>query len=157
MEKEKTNNKPQHLLERVFRITRKKNEIDLTGSVAIVNGEVSEELFQNEIYHVTFCTRKENHKKFYSLFLSPSECIPQQEIENLKSTLGITISGDGSLFKVENFISDFKISFDLKNSISIDNLGIKKGVIVFKKDCTTRNMVKIPFRKRREEKTILKR
>lgn len=155
MEKEKTPKSPQHLLERVFRIKRQKNEIDLTGSVAIVNGEASEDLFESEVYYVTFSAGKSNHKKFYSLFLSPSESIPQHEIENLKNTLGIEISGDGSLFKIENFTTDFKISFDLKNSISIDNLGVKKGVIVFRKDNTTRTEVRIPFRKKKQKEKSL--
>ena len=123
MKRRKDNGYSQHLLERIFRITRKENSIDLTGSVAIVNGKTSEANFETEVYQVTFSTRKNNSKKQYSIFMSPSESIPTEEIATLKKTLGIEISGDGSLFRVENFKRDFKIAFDLHNSISIDNLG----------------------------------
>jgi hypothetical protein len=156
MKKKNKNHSPSTLLERVFRITRKDNEIDLTGSVAIINGEASEENFETEVYQVTFTTGKLERKKQYSIFMSPSESIPKHEVDNLKKQLGIKISGDGSLFKIEDFTSDFKLSFDLHNSISIDNLGIKKGVIVFRKNETTRKEVELPFRKKQRKKPILK-
>ncbi len=151
MEKERKNIHPQKLLERIFRITKRKNEIDLTGSVAIVNGEVSEALFETEVYQVTFSTGRGQRKKHYSLFMSPSECIPKEEIDQLKQKLGIEISGDGSLFKVERFERDFKIAFDLKNSLSIDQTGIKKGVIVFRKDHSSRKTVQLPYRKQKKK------
>lgn len=151
MEKERKNIHPQKLLERIFRITKRNNEIDLSGSVAIVNGEVSETLFETEVYQVTFSTGKGERKKQYSLFMSPSECIAQEEIDQLKQKLGIQISGDGSLFKIDHFKKDFKIAFDLKNSLSIDQTGIKKGVIVFRKDQSTRKTVQLPYRKRKRK------
>ena len=147
---------PQQLLERVFRITRKDNKIDLTGSVAIINGKASEENFEREVYQVTFTTGKGKRKKHYSIFMSPSESIPKEETDNLKKQLGIEISGDGSLFKIENFASDFKIAFDLHNSISIDSLGIKKGVIVFRNNESSRREVELPFRKKRRKQLFLK-
>ncbi len=156
MEKEKKHHSTNHLLERIFRITKRNNEIDLTGSVAIVNGEVSETLFETEVYQVTFTTGRANRKKHYSIFMSPSESISKKEIDLLKQNLGIEISGDGSLFKIENFKDDFKIAFDLKNSISIDRLGIKKGVIVFQKNQTTRKTVEVPFRKKKKRKPLNK-
>lgn len=155
MKKKNRKHSPNTLLERVFRITRKNNEIDLTGSVAIINGKASEQNFENEIYQVTFTKGKNQKKKQFSIFMSPSEAIPKEEINQLKKQLDIEISGDGSLFKIENFSSDFKLSFDLHNSISIDNLGVKKGVILFKKDTTTRKEVALPFRKRKKKKSQL--
>ena len=155
MKKKNRKQSPNTLLERVFRITRKNNEIDLTGSVAIINGKASEQNFENEIYQVTFTKGKNQKKKQFSIFMSPSEAIPKEEINQLKKQLDIEISGDGSLFKIENFSSDFKLSFDLHNSISIDNLGVKKGVILFKKDTTTRKEVALPFRKRKKKKSQL--
>lgn len=155
MKMKKQKHSPNTLLERVFRITRKNNEIDLTGSVAIINGETSEQNFENEVYQVTFITGRLEKKKRHSIFMSPSEMIPLEEINQLKNQLGIEISGDGSLFRIEKFSSDFKLSFDLHNSISIDNLGVKKGVILFKKDTTTRKEVALPFRKRKKKKSQL--
>lgn len=145
MKKRKNTHYSKQLLERVFRITRKDNNIDLSGSVAIVNGKTSEANFETEVYQVTFSTGRSNFKKQYSVFMSPSESIPTEEIEALKKTLGIEISGDGSLFRVESFEKDFKITFDLHNSISIDNL----GVILFRKSNTEKRNIQIPFRKRK--------
>lgn len=155
MKKKTRNHSPNTLLERVFRITRKNNVIDLTGSVAIINGKATEENFENEVYQVTFTIGRNKHKKLFSIFMSPSEMIPLEEINQLKNQLGIKISGDGSLFKIESFSSDFKLSFDLHNSISIDNMGVKKGSILFKKDSTTRKEVILPFRKRKKRKSQL--
>jgi hypothetical protein len=152
MKRKKKTHSPNTLLERVFRITRKYNRIDLSGSVAIINGEASEENFETEIFQVTFSTGKQNNKRQYSIFMSPSEVISEKEILNLKKTLGIEISGDGSSFKIDHFERDFKLSFDLKNSIAIDSLGVKKGVIYFKKRESTRREVQLPYRKRTRKK-----
>ena len=98
MKKKKKTHSPNKLLERVFRITRKHNRIDLTGSVAIVNGEASEENFETEVFQVTFSTGQGENKKYYSIFMSPSEVIPEEEIYHLNESMGIQISGDGSSF-----------------------------------------------------------
>lgn len=151
MKKKTKTHSPNKLLERVFRITRRHNTVDLTGSVAIINGEASEENFENEVFQVTFTTGKQQHKKHYSIFMSPSESISEEEINNLKKELGISISGDGYLFKIVNFESDFKLSFDLYNSVCIDSLGVQKGVIYFKKQDSTRKEIKLPYRKRKRK------
>ena len=125
-EKKTKTHSPNRLLERVFRITRRHNTIDLAGSVAIINGEASEENFESEIFQVTFTTGRQQNKKHYSIFMSPSESISEEEIGNLNKMLGIRIAGDGYLFKILDFETDFKLSFDLYNSIAIDSLGVQK-------------------------------
>jgi hypothetical protein len=155
MKRKKKPHSPNKLLERVFRITRRHNRIDLAGSVAIVNGEASEENFETEVFQVTFTSGKGAYKKHYSIFMSPSEVISEDEISQLKELTGIHISGDGSSFKIDHFEKDFKLSFDLKNSVAIDSLGVKKGVIYFKKRESTRKEVQLPYRKRPQKKSSL--
>jgi len=152
MKRKKRIHSPNQLLERVFRITRRHNRIDLSGSVAIVNGEASEKNFETEVFQVTFTVGKGERKRHYSIFMSPSEVIQEEEINHLKESMGIQISGDGSSFKIDHFEKDFKLSFDLKNSIAIDGLGVKKGVIYFKKRESTRREVKLPYRKHSQNK-----
>lgn len=156
MKKKTKKHPPSRLLERVFRITRRHNTIDLAGSVAIIDGEASEKNFTTEVFQVTFTTGRPENKKHYSIFMSPSEDIPQKEINNLKEELGITITGDGSLFKIVNFETDFKLSFDLYNSIAIDSLGVQKGVIYFKKQDSTRKEIRLPYRKRKTNPSVTK-
>lgn len=149
MKKKTRKHPPNKLLERVFRITRRHNTIDLTGSVAIIDGEASEKNFENEVFQVTFSSGRLENKKYCGIFMSPSEEILQEEIQNLQETLGITIEGDGSLFKIINFETDFKLSFDLYNSVVIDSLGVQKGVIYFKKQDSTRKEIRLPYRKKK--------
>ena len=80
MKKKTRTHPPNKLLERVFRITRRHNTIDLTGSVAIIDGLASEKNFENEVFQVTFTTGKLEHKKHYSIFMSPSEEISESDI-----------------------------------------------------------------------------
>ena len=155
MKKKIRTHPPDKLLERVFRITRRHNTIDLTGSVAIIDGQASEKNFENEIFHVTFSTGRLENKKHYSIFMSPSEEISNEEIQNLKKALGITITGDGSLFRIVNFETDFKLSFDLYNSVAIDSLGVQKGIVYFKKKDSTRKEIRLPYKKRRRNSTEL--
>jgi len=149
MKKKTRTHPPNKLLERVFRITRRHNTIDLTGSVAIIDGFASEKNFENEVFQVTFTSGRQENKKHYSIFMSPSEEISTEEIQNLKTQLGITFEGDGSFFRIINFETDFKLSFDLYNSIAIDSLGVQKGVIYFKKQDSTRKEIRLPYRKRK--------
>ena len=153
MKKEPLKHTSAKRLERVFRITRKSNQIQLAGSIAIINGEASEKNFQNEVFQVTFTTGSSNKKRHYSIFMSPSESISKEEIKNLKNKLGILISGDGYEFKIHHFSKNFKLSFDLHNSISIDNVGVKKGVIHFKKNKFNRNELSSHNRKNKTEET----
>ncbi len=149
MKKKIRTHPPDKLLERVFRITKRHNTIDLTGSVAIIDGQASEKNFENEIFQVTFSTGRLENRKYYSIFISPSEEISHEEIQSLKKALGITIEGDGSLFRIINFETDFKLSFDLYNSVAIDSLGVQKGVVYFKKQDSTRKEIRLPYRKRK--------
>lgn len=155
MKKKTKTHSPNKLLERVFRITRKHNNIDLAGSVAIIGGHVSEENFETEVFQITFTIGKQESKTHYSIFMSPSEAISDHEIHHLKEKLGTHISGDGSSFQIDHFEKDFKLSFDLQNSIAVDSLGVKKGVIYFKEQAPTRKQVQLPYRKRKKKKTPL--
>ena len=156
MKKKRKEHPPNKLLERVFRITRRHNTIDLTGSVAIIDGHASEKNFESEVFQVSFTARKRDTKKHYSIFMSPSEVISQEEIDNLKKELGITIRGDGSLFKIIDFEVDFKLSFDLYNSVAIDSLGVQKGVVHFKKQDSIRKEIRLPYRKRKRNQSTSK-
>lgn len=131
-EKESNKDQKQSIIERIFKITKTENQVSLKGSIAIVNKEASETLFENEVYMVIFSTQIKEKLRSYSLFLSPSETIPKKESNNLRRALDIQISGDGMLLNIDYYIRDFTIQFDQYNSISIDNSDVKKGVITFK-------------------------
>lgn len=131
-EKEKMEDGNIFIIERIFRITKTNNTIDLSGSASIVNKEASEKFFENEVYYVTFTTTTNGKTREYSLFLSPSETIPKNEINNLRRALDIQISGDGMQFSIDYFSTDFTIQFDQKNSICIDNSEVKNGFVSFK-------------------------
>ncbi|MEN2400601.1 hypothetical protein GKZ90_0012490 [Flavobacterium sp. MC2016-06] len=129
----KTGNKNvTHLLERVFRINRIKNIIDISDSFYVINNEVSSALFDAEIYKVTFCTQKNGEIKTYDLFLSVNELICDLEIDLLKEHLGIHLSGDGSQFEILDYQTDFTIQFDQENSSFIESDEVNNGLLFFK-------------------------
>ncbi|QOG04321.1 hypothetical protein [Flavobacterium sp. MDT1-60] len=130
--KVKTKNAP-YLLERIFKIRRIENTIDLSNSFSVVNKKEFPALFEAEIYKVTFSTKKHGKTKSYDLFMSYNELICDEEIDNLKESLGIVITGDGSQFKILDYEADFTIQFDQENSsfIAIDE--VKNGMISFRK------------------------
>jgi hypothetical protein len=121
------------LLERIFKIKRIRNTIDLRNSFTVVNGEASSSLFDAEIYKVTFSTERHGGIISYDLFLSSNELICDQEINTLKEYLDIVLSGDGSQFEILDYQTDFTIQFDQENSSFVESDGVKKGLIVFKK------------------------
>lgn len=127
-----TKNEP-YLLERVFKIRRIKNVIDLSNSFSVVNNTEFPRLFDAEIYKLTFTIKKHGKIKNYDLFLPYSELICDQEIENLRKSLRIVISGDGSQFEILDFESDFTIQFDQENSSFIESDEVKNGLVPFKK------------------------
>lgn len=128
-----TKNAP-YLLERIFKIKRIKNTIDLSNSFSVVNEEASLALFDAEIYKVTFSAEKNGEMKSYDLFLSGNELICDQEVNALKETLGITLSGDGSQFEILDYQTDFTIQFDQEDSSFVESEGVEKGLIIFKKN-----------------------
>lgn len=130
--KSTTKNTP-YLLERIFKIKRIKNTIDLSNSFTVVNGEASSALFDAEIYKVTFSTERRREIKSYALFLSGNELICDQEIDALKECLGITLTGDGSQFEILDYQTDFTIQFEQENSSFVESDGVEKGLIIFKK------------------------
>ncbi|TPG42003.1 hypothetical protein [Flavobacterium pectinovorum] len=127
-----TKNAP-YQLDRIFKIRRIKNTIDLSDSFSIVNKKESVANFDAEIYKVTFSTIIQQKIKNFDLFLSGNELIDDQEIENLKESLGIVIAGDGSLFEILDYKTDFTIQFDQENSSFLESDEVRNGLIVFRK------------------------
>lgn len=130
--KVETKNAPYHL-ERIFKIRRIKNTINLSESFSIVNKKESTANFEAEIYKVTFSTTIQQKIKTYDLFLSGNELICDEEIENLKKSLDIVIAGDGSQFEILDYKTDFTIQFDLENSSFLESDEVRNGLIVFRK------------------------
>jgi hypothetical protein len=130
--KVETKNVPYHL-ERIFKIRRIKNTIDLSESFSVVNKKATAAFFDAEIYKVTFSTIIQSKIKTYDLFLSGNELICEEEIENLKKSLDIVIAGDGSQFEILNYKTDFTIQFDLENSSFLESDEVRNGLIFFKK------------------------
>jgi hypothetical protein len=127
-----TKNAP-YQLDRIFKIRRIKNTIDLSDSFSIVNKKESMANFDAEIYKVTFSTTIQQKIKNFDLFLSGNELIDDQKIENLKESLGIVIAGDGSLFEILDYKTDFTIQFDQENSSFLESDEVRNGLIVFRK------------------------
>lgn len=130
--KVKIKNEP-YLLERIFKIRRIKNIIDLSNSFSVVNKKEFPALFEAEIYKVTFSTKKYGKTKSYDLFMSYNELICDDEIENLKKSLGIVIAGDGSQFEILDYETDFTIQFDQENSSFIATDEVENGLVIFRK------------------------
>ncbi|WP_166922011.1 hypothetical protein [Flavobacterium poyangense] len=122
-----------NLLERVFKIKRIQNTIDLSNSFYVVNKEISPKLFEAEIYKVTFRTEQNGEVKSHDLFLPFNELICELEIAFLEDYLGITLSGDGSQFEILEYQTDFSIQFDQENSYFIKSDGVDNGLLFFKK------------------------
>lgn len=122
-----------NLLERVFKIKRIQNTIDLSHSFYVVNKEISPKLFEAEIYKVTFRTVQNGEVKSHELFLPFNELICELEIAFLEDYLGILLSGDGSQFEILKYQTDFSIQFDQENSYFIKSDGVDNGLLLFKK------------------------
>jgi hypothetical protein len=125
--------KEAYLLERIFKIKRIKNIIDLSNSFSVVNKKEFPTLFEAEIYKVTFSTKKQGSTKSHDLFMSYNALICDEEIENLKESLGVFITGDGSQFEILDYETDFTIQFDQENSSFIATDEVKNGLISFSK------------------------
>ncbi len=119
-------------MERVFKIKRINNIVDLRGSFSMVDEQYSTEAFEAEIFKVTFSIQTGNTEKTCDLFLSCNELISDFEIETLNRELGIEIAGDGGLFQIISYQTDFKIQIDVENSHFINSDDIIDGLIVFK-------------------------
>ncbi len=122
-----------YLLERIFKIRKTENIVDLSDSFTSLNKEKFARMFDAEIYKVTFSTEKLGQLKNFDLFLSCNELICNEEIENLNQSLGIIISGDGSHFEILDYETDFTIQFDQENSSFINSDEVEEGLIVFRK------------------------
>lgn len=120
-------------LDRIFKIRRINNTIDLSDSFSIVNKKESTANFEAEIYKVTFSTTIQQKIKTFDLFLSGNELICDKEIENLKESLGIVIAGDGSQFEILDYHTDFTIQFDQENSSFLESDEVRNGLVVFRK------------------------
>ncbi|MFH7013926.1 hypothetical protein ACHRV5_18870 [Flavobacterium sp. FlaQc-52] len=122
-----------NLLERVFKIKRTGNSIDLSNSFYVANKEISPVSFEAEIYKITFRTEQNGEVKTYDLFLPFNELICEHEIAFLEEHLGILLSGDGSQFEILEFQSDFSIQFDQENSYFIASDEVNNGLLLFRK------------------------
>ncbi len=120
-------------LERIFNIKLTNNVIDLRGSFSIVNKEPSTELFESEIYKVTFISDWIGIESRYDFFMSSNELIEHEEINAMKEQMGIEIFGDGGLFEIVSYERDFSIQFDQERSGFIESEYFKNGLITFKK------------------------
>lgn len=125
--------KPIMNYERLFKITRKKNAIYLTGSMSVVNGKASEENFENEVYKLTFSCEVNKIIINKSLMVTANECFCEKEKEKLKKQLGIVLEGDGMCFRILSFKHDFTLQFDQLNSAFLDTDTVKNGQISFLK------------------------
>ncbi|MNG17168.1 hypothetical protein D3C87_1644680 [compost metagenome] len=65
--------------------------------------------------------------------MSYNELICDKEINNLKESLGIVITGDGSQFEILDYETDFTIQFDQENSSFIATDEVENGLISFRK------------------------
>jgi len=131
--KNKLAHKETYASTRILNLKRINNTIDLTESYLIIDGKVSKELFESEIYSVTFAVQKKQKVKSVNLYLSSNEIIGDEDIEGLKEQLGIEILGDGSFFEIVDYNTDFTINFDQENTVLITTEEVKKGSIVFNK------------------------
>ncbi len=119
-------------MERVFKIKRINNIIDLRDSFSIIEQQFSTTSFEAEIFKVTFSVTIDSTERTCDLFLSCNELISDYEIEVLNRELGIEVSGDGALFQIISYKTAFKIQFDKENSHFIDTENVKDGLVVFK-------------------------
>jgi len=120
--------------ERLFKITQIQNAISLSGSMSFVNGEFSEENFENEVFQVTFFTNVQGVVKEFNVLVVANECIGEMEKEGLQRKLGIVIEGDGMCFKVCAYKHAFKMQFDTLNSAFLNTYSVKNGLVLFDKN-----------------------
>ncbi|PKH50006.1 hypothetical protein CXF68_04490 [Tenacibaculum sp. Bg11-29] len=117
--------------ERLFKITRIQNTISLSGSMSFVNGEFSEENFENEVFQITFFTHIQGVLKEFNLLVVANECIDKGEKEGLQRKLGIAIEGDGMCFKICAYKQAFKMQFDTLKSTFLNTHSVKNGLVLF--------------------------
>lgn len=117
--------------ERLFKITRIQNTISLSGSMSFVNGELSEENFENEVFQITFFTHIQGVLKEFNLLVVANECIDKAEKEGLQRKLGIAIEGDGMYFKICAYKQAFNMQFDTLNSAFLNTPSVKNGQVLF--------------------------
>ena len=129
--KNKQAHKETYASNRMLNLKRINNAIDLTGSYLMIDDKASKELFESEIYSVTFAIQEQ--EKSVDLFLSSNELICDEDIEELKEQLGIEITGDGSFFEILDYQTEFTIQFDKENTAFIASEEMKNGCVVFKK------------------------
>jgi len=120
-------------LKRVFKIVKLNKTIDLSESYSVINGKVSKELFESEIYKVTFSAQKQGKIQSVDLYLSSNEMICEDEVAALKEQLGVEILGDGSFLEIVDYKTDFTMQFDQENSLFIASDEVKNGCVVFKR------------------------
>ena len=124
---------PKTNYERLFKITRKKNTINLSGSMSVIDGKASEENFENEAFQITFSSRVTGVVKECNLLVVANECVCEEEKEKLQKQLGIVLEGDGMYFDICSYEQDFTIQIDTLNSAFIDTNSVQKGMILFAK------------------------
>lgn len=131
MNKKRKNTQEKCLYERLFKIEKKNNTVDLTGSLSIVNNVASESYFEKEVFQLTFTT---NTSQTYNMLVTANEYICESEVNKLKERLNITIEGSGMNFKVLDFEKDFTICFDEKHSGFINTHTVQNGSVCFFKE-----------------------
>ncbi|WP_428743401.1 hypothetical protein [Tenacibaculum sp.] len=117
--------------ERLFKITRKKNAVNLSESMSVINGKASKENFETEVYQMTFCAIVKGKKKECNLLVTVNECICEEEKENLRNQLGVVINGSGMYFEILSYETNFSIQFDTIHSVFVDTDSVKNGKIFF--------------------------
>ncbi|WP_143032180.1 hypothetical protein [Tenacibaculum sp. MAR_2009_124] len=120
-------------IERIFKVTREENVVDLSKSLSIVNRIASAVNFENEIFSLTFIACIGGVLKCFSMCVIANECIDFHYCTQLKEQLGITIEGSGMLFEIRNYLHDFLIVFDSSNSVFINTETVKNGWVHFRK------------------------
>jgi len=131
--KKKQSHEETYVAKRIFNLKRVKNTIDLSESYSIINGKGSKELFESEIYKLSFAAQKQGNIHSVDLYLSSNEMICDDEAATLKEQLGIGISGDGSFLEIVDYQANFTMQFDQENSLFIASDEVKNGCVVFKK------------------------
>lgn len=121
------------VIKRILNLKRVENTINLCDSYLEIDGEISKELFESEIYKLTFSVQQPDEIKSIDLYLSSNELICDDDVRELKEQLGIEISGDGSFFEIVDYQVNFTMQFDQENSLFIASDEIKNGCVEFKK------------------------
>jgi len=121
------------VVKRILNFKRVENTIDLRDSYIEIDGRVSKELFESEIYKLTFSVEQPGEIKNIDLYLSSNELICDDDARELKEQLGIEIFGDGSFFEILDYKADFMIEFDQENTMFIGSDEMKNGYVIFKK------------------------